>query len=437
MKTVYVPMAADLLHDGHMNILQEASKLGEVIVGLLTDRAIANYKRLPLLTFEQRKKVIENIRMVNRVYVQEDDDYIPALQELKPDYFVHGDDWKTGVQAKKRERVIEVMREWGGQVIEPAYTEGISSTQMITKVKQRGVTPDVRRYMLRRLLNAKSMVRVMEAHNGLTGLIVEKAMVKDENHVPQVFDATWLSSLTHATSKGKPDIEYVDITSISNTVSEIFEVTFKPMIVDADSGGLIEHFRFTIKTLERLGVSAVVIEDKVGSKRNSLFGTEVDQVQDSIENFSHKISEGKKAQASDDFMIIARIESLILEKGVDDALARAKAYIAAGADGIMIHSKEKTADEVLRFCEEYRKFENKMPLIAVPSTYSTITEEELSKAGVNIVIYANHLLRSAYPSMVKAAESILKHKRCHEASKELCMPIKDIITLIPNGEELN
>ena len=435
VKKVYVPMAADLLHDGHMNILHEASKLGEVTVGLLTDRAIANYKRLPLLTFEQRKKVIENIRFVNKIYAQEDDDYIPAIRELKPDYFVHGDDWKTGVQAKKREKVIEVMKEWGGQVVEPAYTQEISSTQLITKVKQRGVTPDIRRNMLCRLLNAKSLVRVLEAHNGLTGLIVEKTMVKDDNQVPQTFDATWLSSLTHATSKGKPDIEYVDITSISNTVSEIFEVTFKPMIVDADSGGLIEHFRFTVKTLERLGVSAVVIEDKVGSKRNSLFGTEVEQTQDSIENFSHKISEGKKAQASDDFMIIARIESLILEKGMADALKRAKAYIAAGADGIMIHSKEKTPEEVLQFCEEYKKFENRVPLIAVPSTYATVTEDELMKAGVNIVIYANHLLRSAYPSMVKAAESILRHKRCHESSKELCMPIKDIITLIPNGEE--
>lgn len=434
MKKVYVPMAADLLHDGHMNILNEASKLGEVTVGLLTDRAIANYKRLPLLTFEQRKKVIENIRMVSKVYVQEDDDYIPALRELKPDYFVHGDDWKTGVQAKKREKVIEVMKEWGGQVIEPAYTQGISSTQMITKVKQRGVSPDVRGHMLRRLLGAKFMVRVLEAHNGLTGLIVEKTAIKDDNHIPQTFDAMWLSSLTHATSKGKPDIEYVDITSTSNTISEIFEVTTKPMIVDADSGGLIEHFRFTIKTLERLGVSAVVIEDKVGAKRNSLFGTEVEQTQDSIENFCHKISEGKKAQTSDDLMIIARIESFILGKGLADALQRAKAYIAAGADGIMIHSKEKSSDEVLQFCEEYQKFENMVPLIAVPSTYSKITEQELNKAGVNIVIYANHLLRSAYPSMVKTAELILKHKRGHEAD-EYCMPIKDIITLIPNGDE--
>lgn len=434
MKKVYVPMAADLLHDGHMNILHEASKLGEVTVGLLTDQAIANYKRLPLLTFEQRKKVIENIRMVSNVYVQKEDDYIPTIRELKPDYFVHGDDWKTGVQAKKRERVIEVMKEWGGQVVEPAYTKGISSTQLITKVKQRGVSPDVRGHMLRRLLGAKPMVRVMETHNGLTGIIVEKTVIKDNNHIPQTFDAMWLSSLTHATSKGRPDIEYVDITSISNTVSEIFEVTTKPMIVDADSGGLIEHFRFTIKTLERLGVSAVVIEDKVGSKRNSLFGTEVEQTQDSIENFCHKITEGKKAQTSDDLMIIARIESLILGKGLQDALARAKAYIAAGADGIMIHSKEKSPAEVLQFCAEYKKFENKVPLIAVPSTYSEITENELMKAGVNIVIYANHLLRSAYPSMVKTAEMILQHKRGHEAD-EYCMPIKDIIRLIPNGDE--
>ncbi|MBI2145791.1 phosphoenolpyruvate mutase [Candidatus Woesearchaeota archaeon] len=434
MKKVYVPMAADLLHDGHMNILNEASKLGEVTVGLLTDRAIANYKRLPILTFEQRKKVIENIRTVSKVYAQEDDDYIPAIRELKPDYFVHGDDWKIGIQAKKRQRVIEVMKEWGGQVVEPLYTQGISSTQLITKVKQRGITPDIRRNMLRRLLDAKSMIRILEAHNGLTGIIVEKTMVKDEDNVPKTFDATWLSSLTHATSKGKPDIEYVDITSIGNTVSEIFEVTTKPMLVDADSGGLIEHFRFTVKTLERLGVSAVVIEDKIGSKRNSLFETEVEQNQDTIENFCRKISEGKKSQASDDFMIIARIESLILKKGLADALERAKAYIAAGADGIMIHSKEKNPEEILQFCKEYKKFETKVSLVVVPSTYSIITEEELITAGVNMVVYANHLLRSAYPAMVKTAESILKNKRSYEASNEQCMSIKEIITLIPNGE---
>ncbi len=434
MKTVYVPMAADLLHDGHMNILNIAEKLGEVTVGLLTDSAIANYKRLPVLSFEQRKKVIRNIKGVSRVYAQEDDDYIQAIKELKPDYFVHGDDWKTGVQANKRKRVLETMQEWGGQVIEPSYTRGISTTQMVSKVKNRGITPHMRRNMLRRLLDAKRIVRILEAHNGLTGLIVEKTAVQVEDST-RTFDGMWLSSLTHSTSKGKPDIEYVDITATGHTLSEIFSVTTKPMIVDADTGGLVEHFRFTVRALESLGVSAAIIEDKVGPKRNSLFGTDVKQTQDTIENFSRKISEGKKAQLSNDFMIIARIESLILKQGLEDALRRAKAYIEAGADAIMIHSKVESPNEILEFCEEFKQFETKVPLIAVPSSYSTITEKELIKAGVNIVIYANHLLRSAYPAMVKTAESILQNERCHEASGAHCMPIKQILTLIPNGED--
>jgi len=434
MKKVYVPMAADLLHDGHMNILNEARKLGEVTVGLLTDSAIANYKRLPVLTFEQRKKVIENIVGVKEVYAQEKDDYVFAIRNLKPDYFVHGDDWKIGVQKEKRSRVIETMKEWGGQVIEPEYTKGISTTRMIQLIKKKGVTSDYRRSILRRLLSAKDIVRVLESHNGLTGLIVENTTITGDDNIPLAFDGMWLSSLTHATSKGKPDIQYVDITKMAHTISEIFEVTTKPMIVDADSGGMIEHFRFTVRTLERLGVSAVIIEDKVGSKKNSLFGTDVKQTQDNIENFSHKISEGKKSQITKDFMIIARIESLILKKGLQDALTRAKSYIAAGADAIMIHSKEKNPDEILEFCKIYNNtFESKVPLVVVPSTYSSISEKELKKLGISMVIYANHLLRSAYPAMVKTAESILIHGRCHEASQD-CLSIREILTLIPNGE---
>ena len=433
MKTVYVPMAADLLHEGHMNVLEVARSYGDVTVGLLTDKAIARYKRLPMLTYEQRKRVIENIIGVKDVYAQDDDNYVSAIKEIKPDFFVHGDDWKVGVQKEKRKKVIETMQEWGGQVIEPEYTKGISTTGMINKIKKRGVAPEIRRNMLRRLLSAKPITRILETHNGLTGLIVENTVVQGDDHVPRTFDGMWLSSLTHATSKGKPDIQYVDITNISHTVSEIFEVTTKPMIVDADSGGMTEHFRLTVRNLERIGVSAVIIEDKVGPKRNSLFGTDVEQSQDSIENFSHKISEGKKAQITPDFMIIARIESLILKKGLEDALNRAKAYIQAGADALMIHSKEKTPEEILAFCRRFKEFPKRVPLVVVPSTYSTITEEELAQEGVSMVIYANHLLRSAYPAMLKTAESILVYKRCHEANDH-CLGIKDIITLIPSGE---
>lgn len=432
MKKVYVGMSADLVHPGHLNIINEAKKYGDVIIGLLTDEAIASYKRLPFLSYEQRKIVIENIKGVKSVIPQETLDYIPNLKKLKPDYVVHGDDWCTGIQKETRERVIQTLNEWGGKLIEVPYTKGISSTQLNNILKEIGITPQIRRKRLKRLLKAKPLVRILEAHNGLTGLIVENTKEK-VNNVEKEFDGIWISSLTDSTAKGKPDIEYVDLTSRLKTIEEILEVTTKPLVVDGDSGGLPEHFVFKVRTLERLGVSAVIIEDKIGIKRNSLFGVKAGQTQDSIENFSYKISQGKKALITDDFMIIARIESLILKKGLDDALKRAKAYINAGSDGIMIHSKDKNPKEILEFCYEYRKFINRVPLVVVPTTYNQITEDELIEAGVNIVIYANHLLRSAYPAMVKVAKTILKNSRSYEASKH-CLPVIEIITMIP---ELN
>ena len=432
MKKVYVGLSADLLHHGHLNIIKEAKKLGEVIVGLLSDEAIASYKRLPYLSYEQRKIIVENIKGVKQVIAQDSLDYVPNLRQLKPDYVVHGDDWRTGIQKKTREKVINALKEWSGELVEIPYTQGISSTYLNAKVREIGTTPEIRMKMLRRLLNVKPIVRILEAHNGLTGLIAEHTKIEKDN-ILREFDGMWLSSLTDSTAKGKPDIECVDLTSRVNTINEIMEVTTKPIIFDGDTGGISEHFVFMVKTLERLGVSAVIVEDKIGLKRNSLFGIEVIQTQDTIENFSYKISQGKKAQVTDDFMIIARIESLILEKGMEDALIRAKAYIEAGADGIMIHSKSKNHKEIFRFCEEYNKFDYTVPLTVVPTTYSKITEKELIRAKVNIVIYANHLLRSAYPPMLKAAESILLNERSYEAS-EFCIPIKDVLTLIPGSK---
>ena len=430
-KVVYVGMSADLVHPGHVNVIRKAAELGEVIVGLLTDEAVASYKRLPYMTYEQRKEVIENIKGVNRVIPQTTLDYVPNLRALKPDYVVHGDDWRTGIQRSVRERVIETLAEWGGQLVEVEYTKGISSTQLNSALKEIGTTPDVRLKMLRRLLNAKRLIRLMEVHNGLTGLIVENTFV-DVNGARKEFDGMWASSLTDSTAKGKPDIEAVDLTSRMNTLNDVLEVTTKPIVFDGDTGGKPEHFVFTVKTLERMGVSAVIIEDKVGLKRNSLFGTSVPQTQDTIEGFCHKISAGKKAQITDDFMIIARIESLILGKGVADGLERARAYIDAGADGIMIHSASKEATEILEFCEEYGGFDFRVPLVVVPTSYNYITEDELADAGVNVVIYANHLLRSAFPSMVKTAKSILEHGRSLDIDKDL-MSISEIISLIPGG----
>lgn len=423
MKKVYVGMSADLIHPGHMNILKEASKYGNVIVGLLTDKAIASYKRLPALTYDQRKEIISNIKHVFTVIPQHTLDYTENLKAYKPDYVVHGDDWKQGVQKEVRQKVINTLSKWGGELIEIPYTKGISSTQLHNSLKEIGTTPEIRQKKLRRLIENKSIVRILEAHNGLTGIIAETVSY-DNNE----FDGIWMSSLTDSTAKGKPDIELIDRYS---TLNDVLEVTTKPIILDGDTGGKPEHFAFTVKTLERLGVSAVIIEDKVGLKKNSLFGTDVKQTQDSIEGFSKKIKIGKSSLVGEDFMIIARIESLILKAGLEDALKRAKAYIDAGVDGVMIHSKEEDPTEIFNFCDEYKKFDKQVPLVVVPSSYNSVTEDILIEKGANIVIYANHLLRSAYPAMVKTAESILKNKRSKEASDDYCMSIKEILNLIP------
>jgi len=429
MNKVYVGMSADLIHPGHLNILNVAAKLGVVVVGILTDEAIASYKRLPYMNWEQRAEVVRNLKQVHEVVPQHTLDYSDNLRKLKPAFVVHGDDWKDGVQQKTRQLVIDTIAEWGGELIDVPYTEGISSTALNRALKELGTTPQVRLNSLRRLLNAKKLVRFLDIHNALSALIVEHTEV-EVNGVTRMFDGMWGSSLTDSTAKGKPDIEAVDVSARMNTLGEIFEVTSKPMIYDADTGGQVEHFKFTVRTLERLGVSAVIIEDKTGLKKNSLFGTDVAQSQDSIENFSDKITQAKRAQMTDDFMIIARVESLILDKGMEDAVTRAKAYLKAGADGIMIHSRKKDPAEIFEFCDKYRTFSDSKPLVVVPSSYNAVREDELEKAGANIVIYANQLLRSAYPAMESTAISILKNSRSAECDSQM-MPIKQILELIP------
>lgn len=428
-KIVYVGMSADIIHPGHLNILHEAQKYGRVIVGVLTDEAIASYKRLPYLNYEQRSMVVKDLKGVSEVIPQTTLDYRPNLEKIKPDYVVHGDDWKEGVQAKTRQQIIDKLAEWGGKVIDVPYTKGISSSMLNERLKEIGTTPDIRLKRLRRLINAKKIVRICESHDGLTGLIIENTFV-NVNNMKREFDGMWASSLTDSTSKGKPDIEAVDLTTRLHDLNDTLEVTTKPVIFDGDTGGKTEHFVFTVRTLERLGISAIIIEDKTGLKKNSLFGTDAIQTQDSIENFCHKIHEGKKAQITQDFMIIARCESLIAGHSVDDALIRCFAYVEAGADGIMIHSKHKTGDDIKEFCQRFREKDQKTPIVVVPTTYNHITEDELAEWGVNVVIYANHMLRAAYPAMVNCAKSILSNGRSYEAN-DICMPIKEILELIP------
>ena len=429
-RKVYLSMSSDVIHDGHVNIIQYGASLGELTVGILSDEAIATYKHHPILPFEKKRKIVSNIQGVSRIVKQEKLSYGGVISELKPDVIVHGDDWRHGVQSPIRLEVIELLKQYGGILIEPPYTKGEEHEILENKVKAQLSIPENRRASLKKMLKLKKTIRVMEAHNGLTGLIVEKTKTSRDGEVRQ-YDGIWVSSLCDSTSKGKPDIELVDMTSRLDTINEIMEVTTKPIILDGDTGGLPEHFVFNVKTLERIGVSAIIIEDKVGLKKNSLFGTEVVQTQDDSDNFAMKISAGKKAQVSKDFMIIARIESLILEKGMDDALLRAKKYVEAGADGIMIHSREKTPDEIFEFAAEFRRRDPVTPIVVVPTSYNSVKEEELEKHGINIVIYANHLIRAAFPAMQSVAESILENQRSLEVD-EKCMSIKKVITLIPD-----
>lgn len=429
MSTVYLSMSTDIIHGGHINIIEKAAALGELTIGVLTDDVVASYKRFPLLNYEERMKIIKGIKGVEHVVPQRTLSYKENLEKLKPNYLVHGDNWREGFQRFIREEAVEVLASYGGILREFPYSSDEQYQRLEDASRDRLSIPDIRRSRLKKLLAMKTTVNAIEAHSGLTGIIAEKTQVLENGKAYQ-FDAMWVSSLCDSTAKGKPDIELVDMTSRLRTIEDIMEVTTKPIIFDGDTGGLIEHFVYNIKTLERIGVSACIIEDKVGLKKNSLFGNEVVQTQDTIEHFCQKIQAGKRVLKTSDFMLIARIESLILEQGMEDALNRAFAYVKAGADGIMIHSRLKEPEEIFDFCEKFRKKDTRTPIVVVPTSFNMVTEEEWAKREVNIVIYANQLTRSAFPAMENVAKIILKNHRAKEAD-EMCMPFKEIIRLIP------
>jgi len=427
-KVVYIPMCADIVHSGHLNIIKEGQKLGEVTVGLLTDEAVASKKRLPYMNYSQRLEVISSIKGVDKVIPQNTSDYRPNLRKLKPDFVVHGDDWRK----EARQQVIDTISKWDGRLVEVKYTEAISSTSLHKKLKAVGISPTERLAKLDRLLNAKKTMRVLEAHNGISALIVENTQIKTSRGKTEEFDAIWVSSLTDSLAKGKPDTELVDRTSRIATINEILEVTTKPLIVDGDTGGHIEHLVHTVRTLERLGVSAIVIEDKNGLKRNSLHNKPKEHTQEDPNTFALKIKAGINARVHDQFMIIARIESFILGKDLADAMERAKSYLDAGVSAIMIHSKDRTGRDVKEFAKKYNLLENRKPLMMVPTSYNTITEDELSSWGANIIVYANHLLRAAYPAMEHTAKSILENKRGFE-SESSSIPVEVFLKLIPES----
>ena len=428
MAVVYTCFSTDVIHEGHLNIINKAQEYGEVIVGVLSDEAMVMFDRFPTISFEERMEMVKKIPNVNKVIPQTTVLYDKVISEIHPDIVIHGDNWLTGPLKGIRDNVERLLAEYGGKIIDVPYTYSANIKHIEDKVKAKLAMPEFRRRRLKQLIKIRPIVKALEVHSGITGLIAEKTVVEHEGKFDQ-FDAMWISSLCDSTAKGKPDIELVDMTSRFRTIDDVTEVTTKPIIFDGDTGGLTEHFVYTVRTLEKMGVSAVIIEDKTGLKKNSLFGTEVAQTQDTIENFCLKISAAKQAQLTDDFMIIARIESLILERGMQDALERAVAYVKAGADGIMIHSRKKDPDEIIEFCDRFRENDRETPIVVVPSSFNSIKEEELAEHGVNIVIYANQLTRSAFPAMKNTAEDILRYHRAKEVDDRL-MPIKDIITSI-------
>ncbi|MCM1269214.1 MAG: phosphoenolpyruvate mutase [Ruminococcus flavefaciens] len=428
MKIVYTCFCTDVIHEGHINILTEAKKYGKLVVGILSDSAMIRYNRFPTVDFAERVRIVEELGIADEIITQDDIMYDKVVAEIHPDYVIHGDNWKNGPEKAIRDNAEKLLEAYGGSIIDVPYTYNENVKRIDRRIREKLAMPEYRRKRLRQLIEICPIVKTLEVHSGLTGLIAEKTIVETDGELDQ-FDAMWISSLCDSTAKGKPDIELVDMTSRFRTIDDVMEVTTKPIIFDGDTGGLIEHFVYTVRTLERMGVSAIIIEDKTGLKKNSLFGTEVEQTQDSIEHFCEKIKSGKKIQLTDDFMIIARIESLILEQGMDDALERAFAYVEAGADGIMIHSRKKDPTEILEFCDKFREKNSHTPIVVVPTSFNQITESELAAHGVNIVIYANQLTRSAFPAMEQTAKDILRYHRAKEVDDRL-MPIKNIITLI-------
>jgi len=429
-KKVYVPLAVDFLHEGHINILKTAKKYGEVIVGLLSDEAIANYKTIPILKYKNRELLVKNLKYVSKVIPQQSEDYTFNLNKIKPDFLVHGDDWKYDNRKKTRNKVITILKKWNGKLIEPKYTKNISSSKIRSKIFEIATLPQNRVSRLKRLMTSKKIVRILESHNSLTGLIIENLKV-EKNNIYTEFDGMWSSSLTDSATKGKPDNSSLDFSSRISSLNDMMDVTTKPLVFDADNGGQLEHLPFLIRSLERSGVSAIIMEDKIGLKKNSLFKNQSGTQQDKPKIFAKKIKKICLSRQSNDFLVIARIESFIVGKGLKDALSRAVIYSKAGADAILIHSKEKTPAEIFSFAKEFKKSKYFVPLVSVPSTYSKVYEKDLIRNGFKLVIYANQLLRAAYPAMQNAAKTILEKTRAFEIDKKI-IPIKEIINLIKN-----
>ncbi len=405
-KTVYVGMSADLVHPGHINLLREAASLGRVTVGLLTDRAISSYKRMPFLTFEQRRAVIEHIAFVTAVVPQDTLDYTDNLRLLRPDFVVHGDDWRNGVQAQTRRRVLDVLREWGGTLVEPPYTEGISSTALRMAAMDIGFAPGVRQRRLRRMLDCKPLVRVMQAHDGLSAHIVDR-LEETTQGAPREYDAIWVDSLAGAPIRGKPDPLPFDLSSRLVTLHEILDATTKPLICNAGGAGHAAGVTAAVRTLERIGVSAIVIDTEVTDRRAVPAMAASAPPQDDMAAFIREIAAARDARVTPDFMIIARINDRTRDCGADRMMARAAAGVDAGADAVMCDSDPVNPDGIFDLCRRYRRLMNGHPLLVGLSGTEGLQEHDLASAGASMVVYTDTLLRAAREAMISAASQVL------------------------------
>ena len=428
-KIIYLGLTADLIHAGHINIINEALKYGQLLIGLITDQAISKEKRLPLLSYFDRKALLLNIKGVKDIVPQEDWDYSINLQKYKPDFFIHGDDWNTSEYKIIKNNCINVLSAYGGKLIEIAHTPNINSDLVVDKIRKLKNVSSLRQNTLKRLLQSKSFIKIIEVHSPMSAMIIDNLKINNERG-SNFFDGFWSSSLSDSTLFGRPDIESLDIASRLNMINNIFHATTKPLVMDIDTGGLLEHLEINIKTIEQAGVSAVVIEDKKGLKKNSLFGNEVIQHQEDVKVFQEKIKLINTIKVNDNFLCIARIESLILDKGLEDALHRASSYVDAGADMVLIHSRKKTPDEVFLFANEFKRDHPNIPLACIPTSFYTVTEGLLQDKGFNLSIYANHLIRASYKHMEKIAKSILTYQTSQYIEEDI-ESVKDILNLIP------
>ena len=429
-KTVYVPLAVDLLHSVHISILKKAKRYGKVIVGLMTDKAISEYKQLPILDYNERFKILSGVKFIDEIVEQKNWDYSENIKKYKPDYFIHGDDWKKGIQKNQRKKVIKTLKRYRGKLIEISFSKNISSSEIKEKIINYVSNSNNKVSRLKQMMKAKNLVKILESHNSLTGLIIENLKIKKKK-INVEFDGMWSSSLTDSATKGLPDNSSLSFSARISSLNDMMDVTTKPLVFDADNGGQLEHLPYLVRSLERSGVSAIIMEDKVGLKKNSLFKNQSGTKQDKPEHFAKKIKIISNSRKNKDFMVIARIESFILGKGLKDALKRAEIYSKAGANAILIHSKETTPKEIFSFAREFRKSKNFIPLVSVPSTYSKTYEKDLIKNGFKLVIYANQLLRAAYPAMLNTAKDILVNSRSFDAEKSnKIIPISEIISLV-------